>query len=159
MPWEVLNIELPRGRTAEGGMYLRVNRVATASLSKEAVEALGNPDYVTILIDRSRDLFAIRAAKPEEAGARMLRRVGSGYTRTVRFADLLHVADARKRIGAVPLEAEEEGFLVGKIEDLRNLPLAGEPTPRTPRKKRKPDALEPASHETISQEENEFTPF
>ncbi|PTQ50880.1 MAG: hypothetical protein BLITH_1419 [Brockia lithotrophica] len=86
---------------------------------------------MTILIDRSRDLFAIRAAKAEEAGARMLRRAAVGYTKTMRFANLLRIAGVRKRVGNVSLEySEEDGLLVGKLEDIRNLPPANEPSPR-----------------------------
>ena len=118
-------------------MYLRVARTGAASLSREAVEKLGNPDYVVVLVDRERGLFGIRAATKGESGARMLRRAAVGYTRTMRFTDLLHLAGARRRIGMVPLEfSEEEGLLIGKLADLQNLPPAKEPTLREYRKEK-----------------------
>jgi len=129
MTWEVLDSQVVRGRATMGDMYLRVSRTGTASISRNAVEALGEPAYVVILIDYDRNLFGIRQAESNERGARAARKVGTGYTRTFRFSDVLRLVNARKKVGVVPLQLKD-GILIGSLSDLTELEEAQPPKPR-----------------------------
>jgi len=136
-------------------MYVRINRTGAASLSRKAVEALGTPDYVQVLVDHERGLFGIRRAEPHDLGARAARKVGTGYTRTIRFSDLLRRAGATKRMGAVPLKLEGE-ILVGSLSDLAALPPAGEPRPRKRKEKEGEFVAVPGQRGTSSPSEGAF---
>ncbi|RKQ83696.1 hypothetical protein [Brockia lithotrophica] len=136
-------------------MYVRVNRTGSASLSRKAVEAIGNPDYVVVLVDRERGLFGIRRAEPHDLGARAARKVGTGYTRTIRFSDLLRIAGATKRMGAVSVKLED-GILVGSLSDLAKLPLAGEPRPRKRKEKEGEFVAVPGQRGTSSPSKGAF---
>ncbi|MBT9253086.1 MAG: hypothetical protein KM296_09645 [Brockia lithotrophica] len=145
-------------------MYVRISRTGAASISRKAVEAIGNPDYVVVLVDRERGLFGIRRAEPQEHGARPARRVGTGYTRTIRFTDLLRVAGATKKMGAVKLKLED-GILVGSLSDLAALDPAGDPKPRKRKEKENELVVIPGKRDTSSTPKGDFdsdpenTPF
>ena len=119
--WEEFEPGLRNKTSAE--IYVSLSKSGSFYLNAKAVEALGTPEFVVMLYDRSRRRIGLKAAPPSKRNGFLLsnKQTGRSHGRVIYAADFCQtykIRPKRTHMFVSPV-VEKDGILMLRLELMR----------------------------------------
>lgn len=119
--WEEFEPGVRNKTSAE--MYVSLSKGGSFYLNAKAVEALGKPEFVVMLYDRSRRRIGLKAAPPSKRNGYLLsnKETGRSHGRVIYAADFCQtykIRPKRTHMFVSPI-VEKDGMLILRVEMMR----------------------------------------